>query len=826
MHHPRRPWACLALAALLLPPAAAQDPAASPLRISGFAPDGLRNSVSENWATMTFTVSNFGPEPRDARVVVTYEGQPFDGYARDLTVPGNTVVQSWVAVGPAPKAGGPLSRTIQMVLYDRTGGPPVVVRPGTEEKTRDRAVLYRPREAAMALYADVPAVEDRTSFRQPTPFAEALAAVRVVRSVRNLSSLVTVVETARLPTQPEAFAGTDLIVVANNRLTADPPARAAIRRWVERGGHVWVMLDQVDPDTVGALLGDEFVPHVVDRTSLQQFRVDRGKPDGGSKAALPVRERPVPFVRVLLSGREEVIHTVDAWPASFVHRLGRGKVLFTALSPAGWYRPRVESATARGGRAAGDLPSPYPEAADLPVPTDAMHELIGELRPADHPFTAEDLRGPLTDEIGYAVPGRAPVAAVLAAFVAALVGVAVVIRRARRTEVVGLLIPAAAVAAGGLFVAVGHQSRHAIPPTVALAETVEAIPSTGEAARGGLFASYQPDSGPAPIAAPRGGLLDFDFDGLDGQTRLRLQTDQQAWRFENLALPAGVRTGTFRVTDALPLTAVASFGPDGLRGRLNTATFRDPADAVVVTGGRGTNGVRMAADGTFTAGPADALTAGQYLTGAVLTDRQQRRQAVYAKLLAPAPPPHWAGRDRLLAWATPTDLPFTAGDARAAGSSLLVVPIDYQPPPPGTAVKIPPAFLPYQRVIDGKIARLMTMDSNFAIDMRVRFQLPPSVLPVALERAVVTVKMKAAARAVTFRQYAGDAATVLRAVDGPVDPVRIEVTDPTLLTLDADGGWHFGIAVGDAVNHANKLDQHWTIESIALEAEGRTGGRR
>lgn len=829
MHHPRRPWSCLVFALALLPlaPAAAQD--VTPLRVSGFSPAGLRNSLSEKWSAMTFSVTNFGPTPRDVRVVVSYEGEPFDGYARDLTVPGNSIVQSWVAVGPAPKAGNPQSRTIQMVLYDRTGGTPVVVRPATEERTRDRATLYRPNDAGMALYADVPVDEDRTSFRQPTPLDEALSAVRVMRSVRNLSGRVTLMENQTLPTQPEAFAGTELIILANNRLTADPLGRAAIRRWVEQGGNVWVMLDQVDPDVVGALLGDEFVPHVVDRTSIQQLPLERFKAVGGAKTGLPVLERPVPFVRVLLSGREDVIHYIDAWPASFSQRLGRGKVLFTTLGPAGWYRPRVanKAPTGRGMMlAGGDPPSPYDEVPDLPVATDSMHELIGELKPVDHPFTTEDLRGPLTDEIGYAVPGRMPVATILAAFVASLIGIAVVIRRSRRTEVVGWLIPAAAVVAGGLFVTFGRQSRHAIPPTVAIAETVEAIPATGEVSRRGLFATYQPDSGPAPVAAPRGGMLDLNFDGLDGQPRLHLQTDQEAWRFDNLSLPAGVRDGAFRATDAIALSAVASFGPDGLQGRLQSGSFHDPADALVVTRGRTSNGVRMAADGTFSSGPAEALTAGQFLNGAVLTDRQQRRQTVYTKLLSPAPPPHWGGRDYLLAWATPTDVPFTVGEARATGTSLLVVPIDYQPPPPGTAVRIPPAFIPYQRLVDGKLAKLMTMDSNFAIDMRMRFQLPPSVVPMTLEKAVVHVKMKAVARPVKFSHIAGDAPTPLKAVDGPTEPIRLELTDPKLLALDADGGWHFGISVGDAVNHANKLDQHWTIESISLEVEGRTAGKR
>ena len=56
--------------------------------------------------------------------------------------------------------------------------------------------------------------------------------------------------------------------------------------------------------------------------------------------------------------------------------------------------------------------------------------------------------------------------------------------------------------------------------------------------------------------------------------------------------------------------------------------------------------------------PGDVLPAGQYLAGTVLTDRQQRRQAVYRHLFSGHGPRHLEGRDLLLAWADPPDLPF------------------------------------------------------------------------------------------------------------------------------------------------------------------------
>ena len=321
-------------------------------------------------------------------------------------------------------------------------------------------------------------------------------------------------------------------------------------------------------------------------------------------------------------------------------------------------------------------------------------------------------------------------------------------------------------------------------------------------------------------------MLEFDFEGLDGQNRARVQSDVEAWRYENLSMPAGVRHGGFRTISTGPISAVASFGPDGLTGTFSAATYRDPTDAVLAARNRDPSAVRLAADGGFASGGQDALAPGQFLGGVVLSDRQQRRQAIYRKLLAPTLPEHLHDRDYLFAWATPTDFPFAVGEgARAIGSSLVIVPVEYVPPPPGTTVRIPPSFFAYRRILEGNRVT-MPMESSYAIDLRLRFQVPPSVVPLAIEKAIVTVKMKALSRKVTFGGYVGDTLAPIQTVDGPVEPIRVDVTDPKVLQLDAAGGWHFGLVVGEQPKAAGKLGEQWAIESLSLEIVGKTSERK
>src|SRR5262249_35723186 len=143
---------------------------------------------------------------------------------------------------------------------------------------------------------------------------------------------------------------------------------------LERGGKVWVMLDLVDPDAVAPLLGDALDFRVVDRGSLTTFKVEtRGIAARVEAEPVQRHERPVAFARVLLPPEERPRHTTNGWPVWFPRSGGRGKVVFTALGPRGWYRPR--------GRT--DPPSPYERFPDLPLSTPPLDRVADEFQPQE-----------------------------------------------------------------------------------------------------------------------------------------------------------------------------------------------------------------------------------------------------------------------------------------------------------------------------------------------------------------------------------------------------------------------------------------------------------
>jgi hypothetical protein len=451
-------------------------------------------------------------------------------------------------------------------------------------------------------------------------------------------------------------------------------------------------------------------------------------------------------------------------------------------------------------------------------------------REEEDPFREEVFRRALTEDIGYAVVGRGTVAVVSGAFLLAVLALAVVLRRLRRAGLLLWLGPATALGAAAAFIGLGESSRRAVPPTVAAVQVIDPIPGAREIAAHGLLAVYRPDSGPADLAAAQGGTFDLDTAGLEGRARRRVLTDMDAWHWDNVELPAGVRFASFRFTNATtgPIAATARFGPEGLEGTLAAGSFHGLADPLLSAPGGRNMAVRLQPDGTFRAGTSDVLPIERFVAGALLNDQQQRRQQMYRELLKRSTASAPEGVATLLAWAEPAEMPFTlAPGAKMVGSALLAVPLRLERSAAGSRVTIPGPFLPARRVMDTGLAKL-TPWSDHAVDMHLRFQLPAAALPLHLDRARLAMRISAPSRRVTVSGRAGTDRVELWHAESPLDPVRVEITDQRLLRLDEDGGLHLNLDVGAALGgavgqRASRGNEKWTIEYLELEVSGRAG---
>ena len=148
---------------------------------------------------------------------------------------------------------------------------------------------------------------------------------------------------------------------------------------------------------------------------------------------------------------------------------------------------------------------------------------------------------------------------------------------------------------------------------------------------------------------------------------------------------------------------------------------------------------------------------------------------------------------------------------------MLVVPVSFGRPPPDSKVMVPLGFIPCGLAGPGKF----TTESTLGMHQALRFPLPPSVLPLTVERATLVLKIRAPGRTVSVL----GAGRVIREAMNPIDAIRIDVTDAALLELDADGGLRFDLKVSaptDVDQGIGSSAPGWKIESIAMEVAGQT----
>jgi hypothetical protein len=809
----RKPaWALAVLGLVLAVPSAApaQPGPLQPLQLDGIQIGGVRGSVTEGWAKLEFRLSNRTGTDRQARVLALYEGRPAAQYGRDIWVPAHATIVSWLPLGPAPPAEV-MGRELQLLLRDLTGGEDKLLLPPTEEHVRGGVLPYRKRETATVLVTDIereqPPVYGQLPAPEP-PDKEIIALIQAWRSVREFSDHVNIYGDSYLPRWPRAFDGIDHVVLASARMSEDPAGMRALRRWLEQGGQVWVMLDRVALEAVAPLLDEAIDFDIVGRVSLTEFRLEDGAaPRGAAAAPQQQHERPVDFVRVQLPPGEAVRYTLGGWPVAFSRTVGRGTVLFTTLGPRGWYRPETAG---------------HPSDA-LRMATDVL-----QARSASPP-PIEAFEGLLTQEIGYSIVSRRTVLIVGGTFALSILCLGMLAQRFRRSEWLGWVAPGAALATAAVFLVAGELARRAAPATVAYGQVVEAVAGTDEAAVHGMLAVYRPDSGPLDAGAWRGAYFDLDLAGVQDQTRRLVMTDMDAWHWENLALPAGVRFAPFEFTarSTAPLEATARFGPGGIEGKVTANGISNLTDGLVTAPGARNLGLWLKPTGEFSAGIADALPIGQYLARTLLSDRQQRRQEVFRRFLKRSAGESVSDAPVLMAWGDPLEMPFhLPAEARMVGTALVSMPLRFERTPPGTPVSIPGSFVSVRRVLEGKLARPV-FESTLASEQRLRFQLPSAVLPLKIERARLIAKIKSPSREVTIAEDRTGQA-VLHKSENPLGPIEVEIAGAGLLRLDATGGLHFDLTISDPI-HApggrpgtGDATPAWTIEYIELEVFGTT----
>lgn len=450
---------------------AGAQPLDAPQYLKKLSPAGTRSHLTESWGALEFVLSNPTAADMEARVLTFPASAPGRQYGSDVWVPAKATLKSWLCIGPPASPPDQNVVELRTLLYDRTGGREHLLKSPQGPPLHSDMVRYYRRDAGTTLMLDSDIADGSQEPLSPSDRDRGNAVrnlVRVFRQRAKLSERVDSVKQRFLPPFAEALDGVDHFVLASDRLADDAAGRRTLREWLERGGILWIMLDLVRPETVATILGDDLDVQVVDRVSLTRIQLRAGPAYQHRADVEPtVMETPVDFVRVL-APHLQVHYTVDGWPAAFFKDVGRGRVLFTTLGARGWMRPRTVQ----------DPKSPYSEFPQLPISLVPLEFLVPELHPQPErsPLSTDDLRSYVTEQISYAVVGRRSILLIFGGLFLALATAAISLRRRGWLEHLGWLGPTLAMGAGGVFVGLGAVSRGAVPPTVAVAQIVDAVP--------------------------------------------------------------------------------------------------------------------------------------------------------------------------------------------------------------------------------------------------------------------------------------------------------------------------------------------------------------
>ncbi len=751
--------------------------------------------VPEKWGELHFSVVNAREEPREMICATSFDEQPQLQFGRRVWVPAKSILRiSHPVVIPKFDVSRGRVLNLHTVVLDASEKDEVFLKTESGQNLHDGALVISRSNQITGLISSLGEGDGQL----PDAVSELIQAGRVSQ---RLTNQVVSLYDQFLPADASGLHSFDQIVIADNRITDDFAALAALRIWLHAGGHLWVMLDRADPIVIERLLGDEFTGQVVDRVGLTSVRVDKVPTLAdveGATGEIVEYEEPVDFVRVV-SSNMDVVNRVNGWPALMTMTVGEGKVFITTLGPHGWMKP-----TPNNAKESTD-PSKTSHYSVTGPMNDFATEFFSIREPELLPITA--LEPQVREYVGYSIPSWNMIVGTLFCFATLLFAIGTLLLRAGRLEHLGWIGSLMAIGVSVLLLSIGRSYRHGIPGTVASVQLVQAIKGTDETRIQGLVATYQPEGTRSRISVNGGGRMMPDMTGLENATRRMVSTDLGAWYWENLAQPAGLRATEFARAETVAdrIEAHATFDANGLVG---TYAGRLPAgtDALIATRS-GRLAVTFDGPRKFVAKASEVFERDQYLGADLVSDEQDRRRRTFEKLLANPKRTDYPVKPQLMFWTDQWEHGFDFGDGlKRQGSTLVAVPLNIDRPANGTKFLIPSPLLTYRNRTqpDGQPSSTLWNYGRKEWQERsapgvawLRFQVPRELLPLTSNQARIDLKVTGPIGRVEFMGLKNGKTTSLKTIIDPVGALSIDINDPEALSIDEDGGLSLGIYAGD-----------------------------
>lgn len=783
-------------------------------------PGGSLRYASNRWGAVKATVANESDGEQTILVVTTPPGAEGLQYARRITVPARSVFDAQFAV----KMGVVEKGTHELGYLVFPGGTDEGQLTHVDEQEGPLPSLTVPMDGGSIGLAGWISDPDET----PWSGRYTSGLLRALRFEQHRSQLLVSVQPVELTGLAECLEPLDSLGVSSSKLIDFPLACESIRNWVQRGGRLFVFLEQTGPELVPELLGDTLSLTVVGRTSANQVRLDLNPAFRTDR--YPVREvtatfdEPVEMLRVMFDGGE-MMWSVDGWPVAVHVPVGAGHVTVTTISPEVFVRPAANPDFDRPAYSLVESMRPMVSAFASPraVP------LINEAAMTTQATTA----------VGYRIPSQSRAALLALVFPVALLGVGLWLLRRGAGQKLVWVLPLLAVLGALPAVGLGLQTRAVAPETVIETQIVHAVPGARVQAGSGYAAWYSPRPSELNLQMDQGVVLENRADSMNRDYRRQVWDGPESSRWQNLNQPAGLRTFTTysRTEHPTGLRAVVSFDESGLTGIFQGGGFQQPADLLLASSSPDRLSLRLAADGTLSAGPDDVLAPGRYTAGTLMSDAQRRRSLLLDAV--------FSNKDRverfpevpsLLFWATEAQSPLVPEDSGVRGEreTLVVLPVQFSAPPAGQRITIPAPLLPYQMAVTAEGGRSSMFDNARRQWSRqespgaalLQFDLPVVCLPFEPQSAEVELLIRAGSRQVTLS--AGDPAALqsVASLSSPLGTQTFEIPADVIRSSSRVGKIYLQLQVGEldkslnSENSSGEQDDSWAVERLLLTLRG------
>lgn len=754
---------------------------------------GSYTYVPERWGELHITLVNARDVPRELTCATSFDLDQTLQYARQVWLPARSKLQITHPI-LIPKCDPEKGRNLPLhsLILDGTSRDNVLVKDQTGKLLHDGTLLvtHSPRNTAIVGSLELDEVEN-----PPKEVSDLVVACRVGQQLNNR---VTRLYDSFLPCSETALNCYDHIVLADNRICDDLAAMSALRHWLNAGGRLWIMLDRVDASMLEKLLGDDFSGHVVDRVGLTTVRVDRQPNlfDKGLPGEEVIFEVPVEMAR-MIPGNLEVTHVVNGWPAAMTKTCGDGMVLITTLGPQAWMKRQST------GNADPLMKADF-------VPSSPMNDIIAGFLAQRQPelLPRESVQLQAQEYVGYSIPSWGVVVGTLIGFSISLVVLGSILLRTGRLEHMGWISSGVGVVVSVALLLIGRSFQQAVPGTVASIQIAQAEAGTDDVRTDGLLTVYQPDGSDSEIKTDHGGRMFPDMTGLESATRRMVTTDFDAWHWENLAQPPGLRATTFVKSETVTerMEAYATLDANGLVGHY-AGRLPIGSDALIATHD-GRIGVKLQSDGSFAAPAESVFGKDQYLDASLLGDEQNRRRRTYEKLLSNPKRRNYPDRPLLMFWSDQWEHGFQfSSNLKNQTATLVTIPLTIERPVTGTEYVIPSPLLVYRtrHKPDGTPSSVMWnfgrkewQERSTPGENWLSFQLPHNLLPLTVSRARLEISVTGPVGKLEVMGLNEDKVVSLKTFVDPVGSLSIDITDPAVLSVNESGRLSLGILAGDA----------------------------